>query len=309
MTSRELLYIKTIADEKSMTRAAAKLFITQPSLSHCVMNIERQLGTPLFRRTTAGLMLTYAGEKYYRMACEILRVYAAFESEIQEEGELTRGRITLGITNYLATDMLPRMLPAFHKGHPGIELRIAEETTDQMEKSLLSGKLDFAIMHTGTGDGAGGSPALACEVLSRDPFLIAAPPDTPYAAQAETRPGDPYPTLNPAHLRNEPFLLVTHGQRIRHVSDRVLAAAGVSPNVVITSRNYEMLRRLAAEGMGYTFVPRQYAGILGGGEYQPQYFMIPERYHAYWELSVVTLKDAYLSKAARAFLECFKESV
>ena len=50
MTTRELLYIKTIADEGSMTRAAQKLFITQPSLSHCVMNIEQQLGTRLFTR-------------------------------------------------------------------------------------------------------------------------------------------------------------------------------------------------------------------------------------------------------------------
>lgn len=54
MTTRELLYIKTIADEGSMTRAAQKLFVTQPSLSHCVMNIEQQLGTRLFTRTSGG---------------------------------------------------------------------------------------------------------------------------------------------------------------------------------------------------------------------------------------------------------------
>ena len=92
MTTRELLYIKTIADEGSMTRAAQKLFVTQPSLSHCVMNIEQQLGTRLFTRTSGGLVLTYAGEKYYRMACEVLRVYAAFESEISEERALAQPR-------------------------------------------------------------------------------------------------------------------------------------------------------------------------------------------------------------------------
>ena len=308
MTTRELLYIKTIADEKSMTRAAQKLYVTQPSLSHCVMTIEKSLGTPLFRRTSAGLILTFAGEKYYRMACEVLRVYSAFESEIAEESELAKGRITIGITNYLATDMLPRVLPAFHRHHPGIELRIAEETTGEMEKSLMSGRLDFAIMHTGEGEGAAQNPALSCEVLSRDPFLIAAPKDTPYLSNAQTIPGLPYPLLDPALLADEPLLLVKHGQRIRQISDRILAAAGVTPKIVLSSRNYEMLRRLAAEGMGYTLVPRQYAGILGGDEYQPQYFMIPEKYRAYWELSVVTLRDAYLSSAAKAFLACLMES-
>jgi len=309
MTSRELLYVKTIADEKSITRAAQKLFLTQPSLSHCVASIERQLGTRLFRRTSGGLVLTYAGEKYYRMACEVLRVYAAFESEIIEESELVRGRITLGITNYLACDLLPRMLPRFHREHPGIELRIVEETTDELEKRLLSGRLDFAIMHTGAGDGASEDPGLAHEVLRCDPFLLLAPPDHPHMDQAVARGEDRLPELDPAHLSGEPFLMVSRGQRIRHVADRVLAAAGVSPRIVFTSRNFETLRRLCAEGMGYTFIPSHYIGLLGGESYQPMCYAIPERYDAFWELSVVTLKDAYLSRAAKAFLKSFKESV
>ena len=308
MTSRELLYVKTIADEKSITRAAQKLYLTQPSLSHCVTNIEKQLGTRLFRRTSGGLVLTYAGEKYYRMACEVLRVYAAFESEISEESELVRGRITVGITNYLACDLLPRMLPRFHKDHPGIELRIVEETTDELEKSLLSGRLDFAIMHTGAGDGASEDPGLTHEVLRRDPFLLVAPQDHPHADKAIPMDGG-YPELDPAHLVGEPFLMVTRGQRIRHVADRVLSQAGVAPQIVFTSRNYETLRRLSAEGMGYTFVPSHYVGLLGGEEYRPAYYAIPDRYNAFWELSVVTLKDAYLSRAARAFLKSFKESI
>ncbi|MBR4039944.1 MAG: LysR family transcriptional regulator [Clostridia bacterium] len=309
MTSRELLYVKTIADEKSITRAAQKLYLTQPSLSHCVMNIEKQLGTRLFRRTSGGLVLTYAGEKYYRMACEVLRVYAAFESEISEESELIRGRITLGITNYLACDLLPRMLPAFHRNHPGIEIRVVEETTDMLEKSLLSGRLDFAIMHTGAGDGASEDPGLWHEVLRRDPFLLLAPQDHRFRDKAVLREGKALAELDPALLDGEPFLMVSRGQRIRHVVDRVLQTAGISPQIVFTSRNYETLRRLCAEGMGYTFVPSHYIGLLGGEEYQSACYTVPERYNAFWELSVVTLKDAYLSRAAKAFLKSFKESI
>ena len=83
----------------------------------------------------------------------------------------------------------------------------------------------------------------------------------------------------------------------------------MTPQVVFESRNYETLRRLAAQGMGYAFVPRQYVGLLGGEDYRPQYFAIPQKYAAYWELSVVTLKDAYLSRAARAFLRSFREDI
>ncbi len=309
MTSRELLYVKTIADEKSITRAAQKLYLTQPSLSHCVTTIEKQLGTRLFRRTSGGLVLTYAGEKYYRMACEVLRIYAAFESEVGEESDLLRGRITMGITNYLACDLLPRVLPLFHAQHPGIELRVVEETTQELEKSLLSGRLDFAVMHTGAGDGASEDPGLVHEVLRRDPFLLVAPPGHPFAAQAVQREGAEYPELDPALLADQPFLMVSKGQRIRHVASRVLSQAGIAPQIVFTSRNYETLRRLAARGMGYAFVPQHYVGILGGEEYAPCYYAIPETYGAAWELSAVTLKDAYLSRAAKAFLACLREQL
>ena len=303
MTTRELLYIKTIADEGSMTRAAQKLFVTQPSLSHCVMNIEQQLGTRLFTRTSGGLVLTYAGEKYYRMACEVLRVYAAFESEISEERALAQGRVTVGITNYLATTHLPRMLPAFHRKHPGIEVRICEETTDQVERSLLSGRLDFAILHTGPDDGVTGNPALEFESLTRDPFLIAAPPDTHLSALAKQKEGAPYPELDPALLGDEPFLMVSPGQRIRQITDRVLAEAGVKPNIVLTSRNYELLRRLTGEGMGCMLLPSRYIGLLGGESYRPAYYMIPPKYRAWWALSVVRLREAYLSRGAGVFRE------
>lgn len=304
MTTRELLYIKTIADEGSMTRAAQRLYVTQPSLSHCVTSIENQLGTRLFRRTSGGLLLTDAGEQYYRMACEVLRIYDAFEEEIREQSELVHGRVVMGITNYLAMDELPRMLPAFHKAYPGIDVCISEETTEKMLQNLMNGRLDFAIMHAGAG--ISDDPALSCEVLGRDPFLIAAPPDNPYGPYAVQ--GEDGPELDPALLKDEPFLMVAPGQRIRQVTDRVLDLAGVKPKVAFVSKNYELLRRLCAQGMGFTLVPQQYAGIFGGEKEKPCYYRIPQKYGAYWELSIVMLRDAYLSRAAQAFLEAFRKN-
>jgi DNA-binding transcriptional LysR family regulator len=68
LTERELLYVKTIAEERSISGAAKKLFMTQPSLSSCVQKIESALGTRLFQRTSTGLVLTFAGERYYQVA-------------------------------------------------------------------------------------------------------------------------------------------------------------------------------------------------------------------------------------------------
>ncbi len=62
--------------------------------------------------------------------------------------KLDKGRITFGITNYLATYLLPQLLPRYHWLHPGVELKIVEENSTDMERSLLAGKLDFVIMHS-----------------------------------------------------------------------------------------------------------------------------------------------------------------
>ena len=123
---------------------------------------------------------------------------------------------------------------------------------------------------------------------------------------AKQKEGAPYPELDPALLGNEPFLMVSPGQRIRQITDRVLAEAGVKPNIVLTSRNYELLRRLTGEGMGCMLLPSRYIGLLGGESYRPAYYMIPPKYRAWWALSVVRLREAYLSRAAQAFLGSFK---
>ncbi|MDO4483499.1 MAG: LysR family transcriptional regulator [Clostridia bacterium] len=308
MTSRELLYIKTIADEKNITQAAKKLFVTQPSLSHCISGIEAQLGEKLFRRTSSGLVLTYAGEQYYRMACEVLRIYTDFETRIKDMGSLTHGRITFGITNYLSINLIPKVMPAFHSRYPGIELNMVEKTSAEMEDGLMKGELDFAIIQSGLGGEISANPDICADVLSRDPFLLVAPWDTPYAAEDHPASGT-LPVLDPKVLKNEPFLLGLPTQRIRQVSDCILRKAGIEPHVVLTSRNFETLRRLCAHGMGYTFLPRQYAGILGGNEHRCRYFALPEKYGAYWDLTISYVKDSYLSNAAQTFLDMLRDIV
>lgn len=301
MTSRELLYVKTIADEKSITKAAQKLYLTQPSLSHCVMRIEEQMGVKLFKRTTGGLLLTYAGERYYQIACHILRVYNDFEVEINDINELDRGRITFGITNYLATYLLPQLLPKYHWLHPGVEVKIVEENSTDMERSLLAGKLDFVIMHANPETNFPEKNQLQTWSFGQSPFIIVAPPDNPYRSRAVDI-GLKYPMLDLKLLADEPFLMVSRGQRIRQMSDYILNNAGVQPTPALVSKSYETLRRLAAAGMGYTLVPQEYAEIFHSDP-QPFYFSIDPVHKPYWNMVAAICNNNYLSLASRAFID------
>ena len=104
MTQRELIYVKTIADEGSISKAAQKLYVTQPSLSHCVQRIEESLGTKLFVRNPTGLTLTYVGERYYSVATEILQIYNDFELEVGEISEVVESEYGYHIILRLSVD-------------------------------------------------------------------------------------------------------------------------------------------------------------------------------------------------------------
>ena len=302
MTERELLYVKTIVDEQSISKAAEKLFLSQPSLSKCIQKIEASLGTKLFNRTNTGLVLTYAGERYYQVATHIMRIYNDFEIEVGDINNLKKGRITFGITIYLATLLLPKILPLFKQQYPNIEVFIIEKNSTELEKSLSSGEIDFAIMHTAPFYEVSNNLNVDFHSLFKDPFLFATKKDHPFGKYAIRTENSKYPKIDLTLFAKEPFIMMNRWQRIRQVSDLILQKANIIPVVALTTKSYETARRLACEGIGVTFVPEQYLQI-SRGVYEPDYYTIDEKYSPYWRLCVSVQKNVYVSKAAKTFIK------
>lgn len=304
MTGKELLYIKTVVDEKSITKAAKKLFIAQPSLSQSIQRLEESLGIALFNRTSSGLTLTYAGERYYHMATQVLKIYEDFELEISDMNNLKTGRIHLGVTNHLGTIVLPHVLPRFCELCPFIELHVLEENSTSLEQKLLMGELDFAVMHAPKEPE---NSQIDYSILKKDPFLLITSGSHPLAAKAQKREGYKYPVADITLLKNESFIMLPKQQRIRQVTDSVLKRAGISqPDIRLTLKSYETAGLLAARGIGITFIPSQYYKLTPS-EYAPALFSIDEKYDATWDMCIATLKGGFLSKADQLFIRILKE--
>jgi len=303
MTERELLYIKTIADVKSFSNASKQLYVSQPSLSQCVSNVEKELGTPLFVRSTKGLSLTDAGECYYNVACEILKIYSDFAHEIVEFNELKRGKIHLGIPAFMSLNVLPRLLPVFNQRYPGIDIDLVEQNSTDLETLLLSRNLDFAIMHTIPTHLDTASDALDYHVLTTEPFVIAlrtGDPAAKYSSGVDEETG--LPILDLRYIKDYPFLMVRRGNRLRLCQDHLMQQAEINPNIILTTRNYETARRLACSGMGATIIPWEYANLFAK-DTDASYFAFPKEYSSKWNTSIATVKDSYISKASRTFIE------
>lgn len=301
MTTRELIYVKTVAETGNISKAAKQLFVAQPSLSQSLLRIEDSLGTKLFHRGSDGLKLTYAGEKYYQMATRILKIYDDFSSEVTDINDLKTGHISFGITNHLGAIMLPPILSVFKAQCPGIDLDIFEGSTEPQEQHLISGDLDFSIMHAPV-EGQETNPGLHYEILAQHPFLIALSRKNPLVQQAMLRDGYAYPVLDVRLLKDQPLLTLHKEQRIRQVTDSVLKKAGISPEIKLVSRNYMTVEKLAAEDIGFTMLPSDYVKA-NRYENPPAFLSIDQKYKAYWNLCLTTAKGAFISRADEALMD------
>ncbi len=303
MTSKELLYVKTITEEKSISKASRKLYISQPSLSQAVQRIEESLGTMLFKRTNAGLILTLAGEKYYKMANQILKIYDDFKIEINDINDMRTGKITIGITMQLSVYVLPIILPKFKELCPFVDIYVVENNSTELEKLLLSGEIDFAIMHEPKSKK---NSSINYESLLKDPFLLAVSKNHPLCKNYKIDKNGSYPYIDLNLFRDEPFVMVNKQQRIRHISDNILNLAHITPNIALTVKNYEAAKRLATEGMGVTFIPLQYSKIFSN-QYCPAYFMLDDKYEANWIMCIATLENSFLSKADKLLIDIIRD--
>ena len=307
MTKKELILIKTIVEEKTISGAAKKLYIAQPSLSQSLKKIEESLGTSLFNRTPSGLSMTYAGECYYKTACQILKLYDDLESEVSDINNLKTGRIRLGITNHLGTLMLHKVLPVLLNKAPGLEIQITEEGSTVLERELLEGRLDVVLDHA---PGYYEKPCIDYMRIKRDPFVIAMNRDDPAGKEAQVREGYPFPVLDVKMLKDHKFILLHKEQRIRQVSDKILENAGIyQPDIRIEVKSFGTAQLLAAKGLGATFIPKQYIPVFNTEDVDLSYYSIDEKYGGYWDVSITTLKNLIKSNAEKLLIKITKEEI
>ena len=138
-------YVYEIYKERSFSRAAQNLYISQPSLSARIKKIEQQLGAPLFDRSTSPLRLTQIGEAYIKAAEEIFQLEQQMENYINDLNTLKSGHLSIGGSNLFAAYALPPIITHFREKYPDIKIQLTEGNTAQLEELLSNNTLDMVI--------------------------------------------------------------------------------------------------------------------------------------------------------------------
>ncbi|MDY3224874.1 MAG: LysR family transcriptional regulator [Candidatus Faecousia sp.] len=248
MNLKQAQYIKTIAECGSVTAAAKKLFVSQPSLSQMLRQVEQEIGLPLFDRSVSPLRPTYAGEKYLQAADRMLAANAELESQLREIRHEHAGRLRLGISVTRAMQVMPLVLPIFLQQYPNVTLQLTESGSATLEELLRTGSIDLALAALEST-----SPSLAYELIEKETIGILAGRYTAVARQ--------YPSGTPLSLDavcQENFVCLTKSHSSRITQDKLFRRFGLSPNVLLETDALEVGRRVALEAGACMILPNIY---------------------------------------------------
>ena len=297
MNLREMNYVVAIYEEQSISKAAERLYISQPSLSKFLINLERELNAQLFDRTTNPLTPTEYGRAYIETARSMLNLNSDMLRRMEDIRNYETGLLRIGMSVVRSAYYIPMVLPEFHRRFPGIQISLEEESATVLEQHLLQGRLDVAIT-----SGIVMDPQINCEVIRRERIYFAVPRGYVKGADDSCKFGDVAPLIPWKQTR---FVLLHKQQRVRQIADQVFADYGLEPQVIMETKITDTALKLCAKGMCCAFVSEVTKEDPFYRDMEADYYELDERY----SLPVIAAcrRGAYIPQSVRYFLQILNE--
>lgn len=249
MDFRELSYVIAVAKHQNITKAAEALYITQPTLTKFLQNLEAEMGQKLFRKLGHRFVLTYAGERYVSRATEILNLKRELDQEMSDIVRNNHGSLKIAFPTMRGAYMLPCTLPVFNKHYPNVKLDVREEHSALLEGMILNGEVDLAFFNLPIK-----SPDIDYEVIKHEELLVVMAADNPLVQKGVNRADCKYPWMDLQYLKDEPFIMQIPGQRTRQTADQLCREQDFAPIVKLETSNIPAAVELAGKGYGCFFV-------------------------------------------------------
>lgn len=245
-------YFIALARERSFTKAAKQLHITQQTLSNYVAQLEKEIGSTLFVRNIP-LKLTYAGEIYLRYALAIQNQMENMQHELDDVSQKERGLLKIGIAFSRGRILMPKVIAAFQKEHPFVQVKLVETSHEEQRIKLLNHEIDLVITSF-TEDVPG---VTMQDFYNEENVLLISEAllDKIYGSDKESVLEKVALLQNLYPLKDCPFVLMNAENIAGRIGREFLAEAGFMADIKVESDNIETLLALAIEGCGACFCP------------------------------------------------------
>lgn len=292
MDIHHLTYFLEVARCKSFTKAAQNLYITQPTISKMIKNIEEELGAVLFERLGKKVELTDAGQAILLQVQNIVHSVQNLSSELDDLRQIQRGHIRIGLPPMVGSSFFPKILGKFHEAYPNITIQLWEDGAKKVADDVANGMLDIGVTLL----------PIEAEVFDwfsfvEDNLMLVVHPSHRLAAQLVVRL---------AELAEEEIILF-HENFILH--DRIMQEciqSGFQPRVSYESSQWDFISEMVAANLGVAFLPSTICRELDKKRVTVLPLIEPV---IPWHLAVIWRKNRYLSFAAREWLSFTRQGL
>jgi DNA-binding transcriptional LysR family regulator len=243
VTLRQFRYFVAVAESGSVAAASRMLAIAQSALTKSMQELEDELGSRLFERSSRGMQLTASGHRFLASARRVLAAVAdATRLHADADARELAGVLAIGVTSLVAGYYLSELFSRFRRNCPAVEVFVTEDEPRYLEHLLINGELDVAIM---VSNALSEPQALVAETLTRSPSRVWLAAHHPLAAKDEL-------TLAECAAVDQ---IVLEADRIDDLLRGVWARHQLKPRSILRTTSLEAVRSLVGTGAGIALLP------------------------------------------------------
>lgn len=289
----DLRLFVAMAEERNLTRGAARAFLAPSSASHRLRRLEDALQTPLFDRQPRGLEPTRAGEALLRHARQVFACIEQMHAELSPYASGIRGQVSLWANTHATHSYLPDDLAGFLKRHPQVSVSLEERTSTEIAMAVAHGEIDVGVLADAGAQGAG----VVLWPYRQDRLVLIVPQGHALAQRAR---------VAFAEVLDQAFVMLHSGSAIHTFTMNAAAALGRHLDLRIQVRSFEAVCRMVGAGVGIGLVPR--SAVPRAGLSEPPVVVALDEAWAQRDLQVCVRQGVELSGFASALVQHLRAS-
>jgi len=283
---RHLDYFVEVARQKSFSKAALICHVSQSAISKMIKDLEQELGTTLFNRTSKYVQLTDTGLIFLNQAQQVVVMFHNLTTEFETKIKMEKGKISIGLPPIVSSTIFAELLGEFKKKYPQIDIGLSEYGSKKIALAIQDGTLDAGVICIVPNHHYFDSLS-----FSKDPLCVIVSAQNPISL---------FPSIKLASLSNESFVLYSQDFSLHDEIINQCRAEGFSPNVIFETSQRDLMTQMVAANLGIAFLPSAVCKGLDARRIVTVPLTHPQIIH---DMSIIWKRGRSMSHAARLWLQ------